>query len=316
MSASPPRPSLLDHLRRIARSSVQLPSRIGRLEVRLEHLINRNGFPSARPYYYLGGNRALTQLSNGLPFYINTNDKGVAPWIIMGGEWETFVDTVLTRLCQPGMRVLDLGANLGYYTIRLADMVGNDGYVLSLEPNPELFPFVRDNVELNGFKGRVRAEQLAASAERGVLQFQFDINNMGGGTLFGLAPEIESRRLEVQTAPVDDLIGGEPGFDLIKIDVEGWEPEVFRGMRETLARSGHGSLVTEVSWGHWSRFGDPADILRTLLGTQRALFVIHLDGSLERVSPDDLAPFQNQMRYALLTPWDETQRRLGDLVRR
>ncbi len=304
-------------LRKInAAEYLRIAHQLDAVQQQLQAVLERQATPPARPYYYLGGNRALTQLSNGLPFFVNTNDKGIASWIILIGRWETFVDTVLTRLCDPGMRVLDLGANLGYYTVKLAHLVGETGHVLSLEPNPELVPFVQDSIAINGFDQRVRLEPVAAAAEEGNRELHFNELNMGGGSLFGPSHLPGGRQTQVRTATLDALIEGQPGFDLIKIDVEGWEPEVLRGMSQTLARSQHASIVTEVSWGHWSRFGDPGEILLQLLGPRDGLFIIHHDGGLERVRRDDLQSFQASMRYALLTHWnEETSRRLGDLVR-
>ncbi len=317
MPPSPLGRRLVHVARRLTGRSDPLLLRLNAVERRLADLEEWTRSGAARPYYYLGGNRALTRLSNGLPFFVNTNDKGVGAWIVMVGGWENFVDEVLTRLCRPGMRVLDLGANVGYYTIKLAALVGADGHVLCLEPNPELFTFIRDNIAINGFESRIRAEQMAAAGQRGEAEFQFDIHHAGGGTLLQLPPEYEAQHAMVQTTPVDDLIEGQAGFDLIKVDVEGWEPEAFKGMQATLARSGHASIVTEVSWGHWARFGDPAEILLDVLGSRDGLFVIHHDGTLERVDRSDVSPFRNQMRYALLTHWSgAAEQELGSLLRR
>jgi FkbM family methyltransferase len=272
---------------------------------------------ASRPYYYLGQNRALTQLSNGLPFYVNTDDRGISPWIIMIGGWETFVDTVLMRLCQPGMRVCDLGANLGYYTIKLANIVGPSGYVLSLEPNPEIFPFLRDSIHLNGFGARVRAENLAAGSSEGLLTLTYADSNLGGGNLFGLPPHLSPRTSEVRVVAVDDLVGDEPGFDLIKVDIEGWEPTAFKGMARTLEKSAHASIVTEIAWGQWSASGNPIEEIRLLAGARDGLFIIHHDGSLERVPLENLERFRSVgVCYALLTHWTaETAGRIQDLVR-
>ena len=273
--------------------------------------------PPVRPYYYLGGNRALTQLSNGLPFFVNTDDVTITSWVVLMGEWEPSVDKVLTRLCDKGMRVCDLGANLGYYTIKLANIVGDDGHVLALEPNPELFPFMRDSVLLNGFTQRVRAENLAAGAVSGTMTLSYPSISMGGGSLFSVPPHPSLRSAEVKMVAIDDLTDGQPGFDLIKIDVEGWEPEVLKGMSRTLARSEHASIVTEVSWAQWSHFCDPVAKLDELIGSRDGVFIIRNDGSLERVSRDNLDCFHTiGVSYALLTHWTpDHAARLGDLVR-
>src|SRR5262245_54360926 len=105
----------------------------------------------SRMYCYLGGNRALTQLSTGQPFFVNTDDRGIATWIMLGGIWETFVDDVLCRLARPGMNFLDIGANMGYYSVKIGGLIGPSGKIFSFEPNPEIYPFLKDNMEVNGF---------------------------------------------------------------------------------------------------------------------------------------------------------------------
>ena len=65
-----------------------------------------------RPYYYLGTNWALTQLSNGLPFFVNTDDRGISTWIVLGGTWENFVDDIMQDILRPNDVCLDVGANL------------------------------------------------------------------------------------------------------------------------------------------------------------------------------------------------------------
>ena len=84
-----------------------------------------------RPYYYLGNRRGLTRLASGEPFFVNTSDHGITSWIIMGGTWETFVDDILSNIVRPGDRVLDAGANQGYYTIRLGTIVGPEVRVVA-----------------------------------------------------------------------------------------------------------------------------------------------------------------------------------------
>jgi FkbM family methyltransferase len=260
---------------------------------------------SARPFYYMGGNRALTQLSNGLPFFVNTEDRGITTWIVLGGVWETFVDNVLCSLCQPGMRICDLGANMGYYTIKLAHLAGPNGFVLSLEPNPVVFQFLEDNVNINGFRGRVQTVRAAASDEVGVLTLHFSNDNVGGASLHSGLSSGEVRRSEVRTLRVDDLMKDQPGFDLIKIDVEGWEPAALRGMRSVLERSPGAKIVTEVSWAAWRAHGDPNEILQLLGRGRDGVFIIHHDGHLQPVTLEEIAALGDRaLFYVLFTPLD------------
>ena len=86
--------------------------------------VERLGENTSRPYFYLGGNWGLTRLSTGEPFFVNTNDRGITPWIIMGGKWETFVDDIMQELLREGDICLDIGANMGYYTIKMLSKIG------------------------------------------------------------------------------------------------------------------------------------------------------------------------------------------------
>jgi len=143
------------------------------VEIAAEMRKHRPGGGHARPYYYLGHGRGLTQLSTGHPFFVNTRDRGITTWIILGGVWETFVDDVLCALARPGGIFLDVGANQGYYSVKLGHLVGPAGAGFSFEPNPELYAVLADNVDINGLSARVRTFPLAAgdAPGRSVLHF-------------------------------------------------------------------------------------------------------------------------------------------------
>lgn len=241
-----------------------------------------------RPYYYLGERRGLTQLATGQMFIVNTEARDLATWIIHYGVWETFVDDILSDLARPGDTVVDIGANMGYYTIKLGGLVGPTGRVVSYEPNPDLFDVLHDNVQINGFGGKAHLFQACAGEEAGSTSLTFQRRFPGGGVA-GLGPEFLSEgreQAEVKMVRVDDTFpGGEA--HLIKIDVEGFEPLVVKGMKDLLARSADAAIVLEVSYANWARFGDPAEQLRDLAGG-RLLYRIHLDGKLEPLPADKL----------------------------
>lgn len=260
----------------------------------------------ARPYYYLGGGRALTRLSTGVPFFVNTRDRGITTWIILGGTWENFVDDVLCALARPGGVFLDIGANQGYYTIKLAHLVGAAGRGFSFEPNPELYSVLADNVAINGLAGRIQTFPLAAGEAPGRSRLHFGYANMGGGYVDppGGEPAPEGERgVDVEIARVDDLLPAGQTVDLIKIDAEGFEPLVLRGMRETLARSPGAAIVTEVSMAQWQRFGDPSATLGAMRGDRDAYLIGH-DGRLRPLAPERLAATLSSefISYVLLLP--------------
>jgi len=256
-----------------------------------------------RPYYYLGGNWALTQLSNGLPFFVNTHDRGIATWIILGGTWENFVDDVLCALAAPGQTFVDVGANLGYYTIKVGNLVGPNGRVFSFEPNPELFPFLAENISINGFAGRISAHRLAAGAVTGHSTLHFTYSNMGGGHVDLPDGRSAAGGVTVGITPLDDMLPPDCTVDLIKIDAEGFEPLIFQGMEGILGRSPGAAIVTEVSIAHWQRFGDPPELLDRVRGARR-LYLIGHDGKLTPIKIADLRSRVSPefVSYVLLLP--------------
>lgn len=267
-----------------------------------------------RPYYYLGGNWGLTQLSTGAPFYVNTDDRGISSWIILGGTWENFVDNVLCKLARPGDVFLDVGANMGYYTVKIGQLVGPAGRVYSFEPNPQLFPFLRENITINGMDPWVTAFPLAAGAEAGWSTLTFTHRNMGGGWMAPPgAQNVGQEGQVVAITRVDDAIVDPRPVDLIKMDVEGFEPQALAGMTALLERSPNAALVLEVSFPHWIRFGDPMDTIRNLAANRR-LFLIHQDGRLEERTVEDFAASLNPafVSYILLAPIGDP--RLNGLV--
>ena len=75
--------------------------------------------------------------------YLDTRDVGFAQHIIMDGYWEYWVTQFMIEVVKPGFRVVDIGANFGYYTNLLSDLVGPDGCCLAIEPNPNTLAKLR-----------------------------------------------------------------------------------------------------------------------------------------------------------------------------
>ncbi len=231
-----------------------------------------------RTYAYLGGNRALTQLSTGAPFFVNTDDRGISPWIILGGHWETFVDDILTQLAKPGMAFLDIGANMGYYSAKIGSLVGQQGRVYSFEPNPELYSFLVDNVNINGLRKQASTWNLALSDQPGRADLHFGYHNMGGGSLGGKGASTHTVSVEVDT--LDRLLAPGTRVDLIKIDAEGFEPKILLGAQRVLRENPGLVMILEVSLGRWQKQSDPAQVFNDVIGQDKEVFQIQHSGKM------------------------------------
>lgn len=261
-----------------------------------------------RPYFYLGGNRGLTQLLAGEFFYVNTEDRSITPWILLGGYWEIFVDDILCALARPGDTFLDVGANMGYYTVKIGARVGPKGKVFSFEPNPHMFDFLSDNVMINAFQERAQLFKAAVGAESGETWFSFLRREPGGGAVHDERLGVEDE-IRVPVVCLDDAIPADQPVHLIKIDVEGFEPQTLKGMHGLLARSPDAAVVVEMAFEQWQRFGDPIAILREAAG-ERDIYRIHHQGWIQPLPKNDPASVLEEgfVSYLLLLPATEERR--------
>jgi FkbM family methyltransferase len=155
----------------------------------------------------------------------------------------------------PGATVLDVGANLGAYTLLFAMWVGQSGRVFAFEPAPESFAGLLAHVSFNGLADRVEAHELAVSDTEGVAAFQ--ASGRDGANRIVIAGQQSKGIVQVGSTTVDAFcrkMAVSPG--LIKIDVEGAELQVLQGARETIGSAGDGlHLYVELHPHLWNEFG-------------------------------------------------------------
>jgi FkbM family methyltransferase len=165
---------------------------------------------------------------------------------------------LLGRLVRPGMEVVDIGANLGLYSLQLSRLVGPAGRVHAFEPEPRLYRALCANLRHNGATN-VWAVNCALGGERGRVAFYRSALNGGDNRMGGLA--WKGQRLEVEQDRLDSLLSARP-VDFVKMDVQGYELQVLRGMEGLLAASPRLSLYFEL-WPAGLRAAgtDPADVL-------------------------------------------------------
>ena len=153
------------------------------------------------------------------------------------GVWEPF-ETELLRAClRPGDRMLDVGANIGYFTVLAADCVGAQGRVYAFEPEPENFRLLCENVAMNGFQERVCVCEAALSSRAGSAGLHLNPDNRGDHQLHVEVPG-RAQLSVVTERGADWFLGREEALDFVKIDVQGHEYEALDGLFPLLAESG------------------------------------------------------------------------------
>lgn len=162
----------------------------------------------------------------------NEFDAYIGKSLIRYGEFSESEVELFRLLLQPGMVVLDIGANIGCHTIPIAEMVGEEGRVYAFEPQRIVFQTLCANVALHNLKN-VFALNMALGSEPGqilVPPIDYASPDNFGGISLGITEEGES----VDLLRLDDLNIPECAF--IKIDVEGMERQVLDGARELIER--------------------------------------------------------------------------------
>jgi FkbM family methyltransferase len=142
-------------------------------------------------------------------------------------EGERFVDerAVLARMLRPGMTVVDVGANIGYYLLLFQQAVGEDGTVICIEPSEENLPELHRNIAANR-RGTVLLHEVALGSEEGEIGLRSGINS-------GVV-EVEQAAHVVKIRRLDALVSER--VDMLKIDVEGYEGQVLAGAGALLER--------------------------------------------------------------------------------
>ena len=255
----------------------------------------------------VGNNRVLVGTRVGdwtMAYYVEADDRLLAPWFIVTGRYEVDLTDYLVRRLGRDSHCLDIGSNLGFFTCLMARHCPG-GRVLGIEPDQRLADLTRDNLFINGLHGV--ADILCAAASdndegltlyrRAMRSGNTSIVDVGTALTTALGePPVEPFR--VASVRIDDLasrLGSR--VDFIKIDVEGAEPLVLAGARETIRRNPDITIVMEWSPGQIAAAGfDLARFVADIAAMGLRCFVI--DGAMERsVKLETLAamPYQAGM---------------------
>ena len=212
---------------------------------------------------------------------------------VLAGAYEPEVEAVFRSVLRPGMAVIDIGANIGFFTMLSAALVGPAGAVLAIEPNPANARLLEASRRLNGF-AHVTPAQVAAG--RGIGLLMLNTTHSNGTTA---EPGVDQDQLlaanTVPCVPVDTLAAGWPvaRVGLIKVDVEGAEYNALLGAAGVVARD-RPVIISKFSPDLMPGISgiDGPGYLGWLLGQGYQLSVIRTDGAPDPVGRDADAVMQ------------------------
>jgi len=163
------------------------------------------------------------------------------------GDLDRKITAIGRRLIRPGDTVLDIGANIGVVAFAFASLVGVAGHVHAFEPNPELVKLLHAAVERNGTKN-VTVHAMALGQEEGELELSVPRGNAGGASLVRRG-DPTGKRVVVPVKQLSSVIRdtGIGPLRLVKIDVEGFEPQVLAGARQSFRTNPPDAVLFELN---------------------------------------------------------------------
>jgi FkbM family methyltransferase len=196
--------------------------------------------------------------------------------------------SLITDHIKPGMSVLDIGANIGFYTILLSRSVGKNGTVYAFEPDDDNFHSLK---RLTNKLINVKLVKAACGEKSGV-SYLYKSEKLNVD--HHLYENDESReKIEVQMVSVDEYLKDERGgIGFAKIDVQGYDCFVFKGMKQTLARSDNVIIIGELwPYGLWQAGSSADEYLSEL---SRSGFIVEI---LSKKKPEDLSSYAKDRSF-------------------
>jgi len=209
--------------------------------------------------------RVLTR-NEDLTIYVNADDDVMAPEMLAYGVHEPDETELFKTLVKPSMVVVDIGANIGYYSLIAAKLVDEVGKVYAFEPEPNNYKLLLANIAANCLSNVVPIQK-AVSNKVGTMRLFLDKGNWGAHTLSADNIETELRgTIEVETTTLDAFFKNEmsTAVDIIKMDVQGAEGLVLEGAVEILRQNNVKILMEFWPQGLRNLGTDPISLLKAL----------------------------------------------------
>jgi len=249
----------------------------------------RNAAPPsthARPVTVFLGDRVMSETHRGQLIYMVPTDLDLAPHIMRHGFWEPHVERAAFGQLRPGGTAVDIGANIGYHMLAMAAAVGHTGHVHAFEANPELIPLLRGTIMVNGCRPYVTLHHKAVMDQPGTITLAQEPDHFGSGNVVPASmtdPRYHadySRQHQVEGVMLDSALAHLPSLDVVRIDIEGSEPQALRGGEQLIRRSPGVGIVAEWSMGMMQARSDVGAFIEWMTGMGFRFWVISPQGPL------------------------------------
>jgi len=283
---------------------IDLTARVIDLTAQVKELSVEWSQPQGFVPVYVGRERLLVRTQSGQLLMCNSQDIQLTPELLYRRVWEPALTAFYTQNIKAGMKYLEIGANIGYFTVLASALVGHTGRVHAFEPETTAFDLLKVNCRLNHYSYLCELSQLALSDAEGPRTLHRFDHNFGSSSLSELPEKLLAEFCEepslqsVECTTLDtyyrnrDIV-----FDFVKVDAEGAEPLIFSGAQDFLCRCTHNTTIFAVEFNPQAIKGlgqDGTQFVDRLL--QSGFFVWQLSdkGEMRRVAdPGELDTWCN-----------------------
>ncbi|HRE49299.1 MAG TPA: FkbM family methyltransferase [Aggregatilineales bacterium] len=234
------------------------------------------------------GKDLQTTIYDNFSFVAHPNDESVGRIVFLSHDWAPDEGRVMAQVVTAGMTVLDIGANIGAHTLRLARAVGERGQVHAFEPSAAA-AYLQRNVTMNGLV-QVTVNAAALGETPGTLRLARTIPGAEAFSSIGkpYAEGVSSGYMDVPCLTLDDYTvqKGITQISFAKMDVEGAEVGVLRGASRLLKTRAVAVWLFEINQPCLTNAGVSAgDLLALFQGAGYRLYHLHEDGTLSPFDP-------------------------------
>jgi FkbM family methyltransferase len=246
---------------------------------------------------FVGPGRALVRLDGGEYLVVDTNSIDAIPYLL-GRPIEPDALFVFRCFLRPDSVVLDIGANFGLYTAVAGKVVARNGELYAFEGNPLTFECLLRTYYANHLHlhPRIKPINMLVSDRCGEGKIYYTENVLGGATMTDIGEDaakhlaaagLPLRAAENRMTTIDAFLPPDCAVDLVKIDAEGHEPLIMRGMARTIAQSPHIRFIIEFNEAFLSYTVAAAEFLNAIHGLGFRICRIRRRAPLELIAPGE-----------------------------
>lgn len=227
---------------------------------RIHELEKNFVYSDNKKYFVMDGHKFLMPSENEKDAGIKSIMEDFSSYKIL---WEKNTTELVKKTLKEGQIAVDIGASIGYFTNLFARQVGNTGKVFSFEPTPNQFPYLKENIKANGYDEIVKPFEMAAWDKKEKVKM----------------PPIDKKFL-CQGITIDEVLeknGVIDKIDFIKIDVDGSEPQVLKGLTKTFEKNPNLKMVFEYYPKYIEETGGSAEEVKKVIDKYFDYYIIEGD---------------------------------------